>query len=165
MDKVQSKFINSNWEEGNIQEDTTDQRDNSTSDSTTKGTPPKDKPIVGHTVIQYTQGLGESIKKICNKHWIQTHFKGNRTLKQLLVKPKDQDLIDKKSGAVYMYQCGELECDEEYIEETSRTLGEKYKKHLKEPFPIYVHNTQNGHNNAPDNFNIIGGRTMAQHRQ
>ena len=30
----------------------------------------------GHTVIPYTQGLCESIKKICGRYGIQTHFKG-----------------------------------------------------------------------------------------
>ena len=50
---------------------------------------------------------------------------GNRTLKQLLVKPKDQDPIDKKRGAIYMHQCGEIACEEKYMGETSRILGEK----------------------------------------
>ena len=118
--------------------------------------PSKDKSSVGHIVIQYTQGLGESIKKICGKYGIQAHFKGNRTLKQLLVKPKDQDPMDKKSGAIYMYQCGELACNEEYIGQTSRTLGERYREHLKEPSPIHAHSTQTVHNTTPDNFNIIG---------
>ena len=70
------------------------------------------KPNIGHIVIPYLQGLGEDIKNICSKYGIQTHFKGNRTVKQLLVRPKDQDAIDKKSGAIYMYQCGELMCNE-----------------------------------------------------
>ena len=33
----------------------------------------------------------------------------------MFVKPKDP--IDKKNGAMYMYQRGELECDEEYTGE------------------------------------------------
>ena len=53
---------------------------------------------------------------------------GNRTLKQLLVKPKDQDPIDKKSGTIYVYQCGELACNKEYIRETSRIPGGKVQK-------------------------------------
>ena len=40
-----------------------------------KGTPLRDKSSVGHIVIPYTQGLGESIKKICNEFGIQIHFK------------------------------------------------------------------------------------------
>ena len=45
----------------------------------------------GHIVIPYTQGLCESIKKICGRYCIQTHFKGGRTIKNLLVSPKDKD--------------------------------------------------------------------------
>ena len=34
----------------------------------------------GHIVIPYTQGLCESIKKICGRYGIQTHFKGGYTI-------------------------------------------------------------------------------------
>ena len=118
--------------------------------------PLKDKPKIRHIVIPYTQGLGEIIKKICSKYGIQTHFKGNRALKQFLVKPKDQDPIDKESGVIYMHQCGELACNEDYIGEISRMLGEMYKEDLKEPSPIHLHITQTGHNTTPENLNIIG---------
>ena len=40
----------------------------------------------GHIVIPYTQGLCESIKKICGRYGIQTHFKGGNTIKNLLTK-------------------------------------------------------------------------------
>ena len=87
----------------------------------------------GHIVIPYTQGLCESIKKICGRYGIQTHFKGGRTIKNLLVSPKDKDPMVNQSGAIYWYQCGDLGCDDEYIGETSRTFGERYKEHLKAP--------------------------------
>ena len=45
----------------------------------------------GHIVIPYTQGLCESIKKICGRYGIQTHFKGGRTIKNLPVSPKEKD--------------------------------------------------------------------------
>ena len=57
----------------------------------------------------------------------------------MLVRPKDQDPKEKKSGVIYRYQCGAIDCVEEYISETSRTLGERYKEHLKEPSPIQVY--------------------------
>ena len=155
LDKVQSKFITSNWEDGNVQQDNTNQRA-LVQIVTPEKEPPKDKPSVGHIVIPYTQGLGESIKKICGKYGIQAHFKVNKTLKQLFVKPKDLDPMDTNSGAIYMYQCGEPACNEEYIGETSRTLGERYRELLKEPSPIHAHSTQTVHNTTPDNFNIIG---------
>ena len=44
----------------------------------------------GHIVIPYTQGLCESIKKICWRYGIKTHFKGRNTIRNLLVSPKEQ---------------------------------------------------------------------------
>ena len=55
----------------------------------------------GHIVILYTWGLCKSIKKICSKYGIQTHFKGNSTIKNLLVSPKDKEPMESKSGAIY----------------------------------------------------------------
>ena len=42
------------------------------------------------------------------------------------------------------------------MEETSRTLGEWYKEHLREPSPIQAHTQLTGHQISPDNFNILG---------
>ena len=58
--------------------------------------PSKDKPSTGHIVVTYVQGLGKSFKNICYKYGVQTHFKGGTTIKQLLVRPKDQDPKDNK---------------------------------------------------------------------
>ena len=51
-----------------------------------------------------------------------------------ITSPKDKDLMVNQSGAIYWYQCGDLGCDDEYIGETSRTFGERYKEHQKGPF-------------------------------
>ena len=72
-----------------------------------------------------------------------------------MVKPKDKDPLDRKSEAIYWYQYGELASDEEYIGETSRTIQERYKEHLKEPSPICGHCNISGHGTSPDNFTII----------
>ena len=69
----------------------------------------------GHIVIPYTQGLCKSIKMICSRYGIQSHCKGNSTIKNLLVSPKDKDPMENKSVAIYWFQCGDLVCDEEYI--------------------------------------------------
>ena len=110
----------------------------------------------GHIVIPYKQGLCESIKKICGRYGIQTHFKGGRTIKNLLVSPKDKDPMVNQSDAIYWYHCGDLGCDEEYIGETSRTFGERYKEHLKAPSAIHHHSSQTGHSTNHNNFQIIG---------
>ena len=118
----------------------------------------------GHFVIPYTQGLCESIKKICGRHGIQTHFKGGRTIKNLLVSPKDKDPMVNQSGAIYWYQCGDLGCNDEYIGETSRTFCERYKEHLKDPSAIHHHSNQTGHTTNQNNFQIIGreGHNLAR---
>ena len=110
-------------------------------------------------VIPYTQGLCESIKKICGRYGIQTHFKGGRTIKNLLVSPKDKDPMVNQSGAIYLYQCDNLGCDDEYI----GTFGKRYKDHLKAPSAIHHHSSQTGHPTSHNNFHIIGrGHNLAR---
>ena len=69
-----------------------------------------------------------------------------------------------QSVAIYWYQCGDLGCDDEYIGETSRTFGERYKEHLKVPSPIHHHSNQTGHPTSHINFQIIGreGHNLAR---
>ena len=110
----------------------------------------------GHIVMLYTKGLCKSIKRICGRYGIQTHFKGNSTIKNLLVSPKDNDPMFNKSGAIYWFQCGDFTCNDKYIGETSRTFGERFKEHLKDPSPIHHHNNNTGHPATQQNFKIIG---------
>ena len=85
----------------------------------TAGTQPTTDEVKtkGHMVIPYTQGLCKSIKKICGRYGIQTHFKDNTSIKNLLISPKDKDPMVNKSGAIYWFQCGDLSCDDAYIGE------------------------------------------------
>ena len=118
--------------------------------------PPEKLRVRVILVIPYMQGLCESIKKICGGYGIQTHFKGGCTIKNLLVSPKGKDPMISQSDAIYWYQCGDLTCDDEYIGETSRTFGERYKEHLKNPSSIHQHNNQTNHPINHNNFKIIG---------
>ena len=72
------------------------------------------------------------------------------------MRPKDQEPKDSGSGLIYSYKCDDITCSEEYIGETARTLGERYKEHLKEPSPIHAHILQTGHNTTTNNFSILG---------
>ena len=69
-----------------------------------------------------------------------------------------------QSSAIYWYQCGDLGCDDEYIGETSRTFGERYKEHLKAPSAIHHHSIQTGHPTNQNNFQIVGreGHNLAR---
>ena len=103
----------------------------------------------------------ESFKHTCGKYGIQTYFKGNTTIKQALIKPKDQD---PKDGVIYSFQYNHIICNDEYIGETARTLGERCKELLKQPSPIHAHIQQTGHNNTEDSFNIITREDQGQAR-
>ena len=48
------------------------------------------------------------------------------------------------------------DCDEEYIGESSRTFGERFKEHQKAPSPIFDHHTITGHDISVEHFNIVG---------
>ena len=106
--------------------------------------------------VPYNKGLSKSFKNIGKKYGIQIHFKSGKALKDELVAPKDKDHITKKSGIIYRFKCDRLECDEEYIGETSGTFGERYKEHLRAPFPIYDHSNTTGHTTSLENFSIVG---------
>ena len=109
-----------------------------------------------YIVVPYYKGLSESVKRTCNKHGVQVYFKGGVTIKSLLMAPKDQDPMLKRSGFIYKYTCDRVECDEEYIGESSRTFGERFKEHQKAPSPIYDHYNITGHNIKLENFSIVG---------
>ena len=109
-----------------------------------------------YMVVPYYAGLSENIKNIGKKFGVQVHCKGGTTIKNLLMAPKDKDPMLKESGVIYRYHCDRVDCDEEYIEESSRTFGERFKEHLKSPSPIYDHRNIGGHKVTINNFEIVG---------
>ena len=110
----------------------------------------------GYTVVPYTKGLsGESIKTVSRKHGIQVYFKGGKTIKGLLIAPKDKDPITKKSCVIYRFKCDRVECDEEYTGESSRTFGQRFKEHLKLPSQIYHHFNTTNHTTTLENVSTM----------
>ena len=107
-----------------------------------------------HIVVPYHRVLSESFKKVCSNHGVQVYFKGGTTIKNLLTAPKNQDPMQERSGVIY--RCDRVECDDEYIDESSRTFGERFKKHLKAPFPIFDHYNTTGHKVSLETFSIVG---------
>ena len=77
------------------------------------------------------------------------------TIKQLLKAPKDKNLKLAKSGVIYKYKCPTINCKEEYIGESGRTFGDRYKKHLKAPSPIPLHTSSTGHPVSPECFSVV----------
>ena len=102
-------------------------------------------------VIPYYQGISENVKKTCSEYGVQVYFQGGNTIKNLLMAPKDPRYHPEKSGVIYRYECDRVECNEEYIGESSITFGERFKSS-----PIYDHFNITGHNVTIQNFSIMG---------
>ena len=111
------------------------------------------KPYI---VVPYIKGLGESCKNICRKHGVEVYFRGGSTIKDLLVHPKDKDTILQKSGVIYRYRCGRMDCEDKYIRESGRTFGERFREPMRAPSPIIDHHNITGHEVSLDNFSIVG---------
>ena len=99
-----------------------------------------------YMVVPYYRGLSKSLKKVCSRHSVQVYFIGGNTIKNLLVAPKDKDPIMKKRGIIYRHKCNRVDCDEEYIGESSRVFGGRCKEHQKAPYSIFDHTNTTGHN-------------------
>ena len=110
------------------------------------------------------KGLSESCKNICRRHGIEMHFKGVSTIRQVLVHPKDKDNILKKSGVIYRYKYGRVDCEDEYIGESGRTFAERFREPLRPPSPIYDHFKTTGHEVSLDHFSIVGGDDQSMTR-
>ena len=84
------------------------------------------------------------------------HIKGGKTFRDLLDIPADKDTIFQKSGVICRYKCDRVDCEEEYIGESGRTFGARYKEHQKAPSPIYGHYYTTSHTRTIENFTIAG---------
>ena len=109
-----------------------------------------------HIVVPYMKGLSETCKNICRRYGVEVYFEGSRTIRDHLVHPKDKDTMLKKSGVIYKYSCGRVDCGEEYIGESGRTFGERYREHMRSPSPIMDHYNNTDHELSLENFTIVG---------
>ena len=57
--------------------------------------------------------------------------------KNLLMAPKDQDPIQKRSGVIYRYKSDRVECDKEYIGESQELLG-RGSRNIQRPLLQYL---------------------------
>ncbi|XP_072014851.1 uncharacterized protein [Amphiura filiformis] len=84
----------------------------------------------GMVVIPYVSGLSERIQRVLKKHKVDTAMKPHRTLKQILVHPKDKR--EKAKTGICIYEIGCKNCDLSYVGETSRMLGTRLAEHQAE---------------------------------
>jgi len=72
-------------------------------------------------VIPYVEKVSEAIVRIMKKHNVPVAMKPRKTLKDLLVHPKDKQDKEDITECVYKVPCAN--CDKTYVGETGRKLG------------------------------------------
>ena len=95
----------------------------------------------------YFPGLSESFKQLFKYMSAQVCFKGQNTIKSMLMHAKDKVDPSLKKYIVYQWSCTKPNCKSSYIGETSRSLCDYVKEHCKEGsnFAIYQHCSTKGH--------------------
>ena len=121
LDQVLRQWKYSRWAINKILQKQQHQQDNTTK----KRHNPALTKKKCHIVVPYTQGSSDSFKNIWQRYRIQVHFKGGTIPKNILVLPKDNDNITKKSSVIYWFRCERIDCEDEYIGESSRMFGER----------------------------------------
>ena len=93
--------------------------------------------------------------------WCTSILITNKTLKNILVSPKDKDPMKKKIGIICWFRCQEPKCDDEYIAELARTFAERFKEHLKASWTLHGHQATTVHLTTMDNFSIVDSKRRA----
>ena len=90
------------------------------------------KDSKGSAVLPYIQNKADKMKRIFKKHKINVCFKPYRTLRQMLVRPKDKTDKSEFCDPVYTISCEgheKQQCGKIYIGETERTLKARFSEH------------------------------------
>ena len=80
-------------------------------------------------VVPYIKGLSEQYRHTLEKYRVRFFFKGTRTIKSLLMFPKDLIPDEQKTDIIYHWKCPANNCTAKYIGETSRSLKERVSDH------------------------------------
>ena len=86
-------------------------------------------------MLPYIKGTSEALRRIFGSYGIRACFKPTRTLRNLLVSPKDKTEKKDTVGPVYLIPCqGKTtrgQCTDSYIGETERSLKTRILEHRR----------------------------------
>ena len=115
------------WAIQRVENQLKDKKEGKTKEKKTKSTENKS---YGSVTIPYVMGVTERVRRVMKKHGITTPAKPYRTLRQILVHPKDKVADEDKCGVVYHVPCSS--CPQVYIGETGRKMSVRIEEHRKE---------------------------------
>ncbi|KAI8510905.1 hypothetical protein Bbelb_118210 [Branchiostoma belcheri] len=115
-------------------------------------------------VLPYVKGVSEPLRRIFAAHGVSTCFRPHRTLRQLLVAPKDKTPKEDKCGVIYHISCqgntNRGPCRETYIGETERSLKTRFLEHRR-PSSVASEVSQHIHIESPGHtVDLEGGRIL-----
>ena len=90
----------------------------------------KAEKIKGMVVLPYVKDTSEKIERILKKYGISSAMRPHKTIRSLVVHPKDKRTISETSGIVYNIPC--KDCNKSYIGETGRLFRYRQKEHQDE---------------------------------
>jgi len=76
------------------------------------------------------EGTSARIALVMRKHQVPVAMRPIKTLKSLLVRPRDKQEKDEITDCIYKMPCAS--CEKCYIEETGRKFGTRLKEHKTE---------------------------------
>ena len=104
--------------------------------------------------LPYVPGLSEELQRIFKAHDTPTYHKPINSLRSQLVRPKDPSAKEKQCGVIYEVTCST--CHQQYVGETARPLGTRFKEHLTQPSSaVLEHTKRTGHQFSMDDVKII----------
>ena len=110
-----------------------------------------------YSTLHYIQDISEKLRRAYKKAGVHTSFKPHKTLRQLLVAPKDKPPPDQLAGTVYCLECED--CHKCYIRESARRLGKRIKEHIttrsSSTLAVSEHRKTAKHHFDPDKVKIL----------
>ena len=79
--------------------------------------------------LPYVRGVSEAVRRILTPLGVKVTFRPNTTLKQLLVRPKDQAPDRERANVVYQVPCAN--CPATYVGQTGRHLHQRLREHRR----------------------------------
>ena len=90
----------------------------------------QEKEKRARVTIPYVKGVSETLQRVFKRHGVTTTLKPHKTLKQLLVHPKDKRTPHNTAGVVYQIPC--KDCTQVYVGETGRRYSEREEEHIRD---------------------------------
>ena len=110
--------------------------------------------------VPYCAGLSEKLNRIFGKHNTRVASKPGKTIRDILVKPKDRTPQELQCGVIYKIPCAD--CDATYIGETGRQLKTRIGEHRKSvrleglSSAVGEHQMDTGHDIAWNDVSVLG---------